>query len=120
MDPEGLEELVSRLQQTFEKHRVLRAIVFGSFGREEESRRSDLDLIIIQDTQKRFLDRYDDLLREVAQAVPGRDVDLLIYTPQELAHVADRPLIATALREGKVIYESKQELTTDDRDSQTG
>lgn len=63
----------------------------------------------MQDTPKRFLDRYDDLLREVVQAVPGRDVDLLIYTPQELAQMADRPLIAVALREGKVIYESEQE-----------
>jgi predicted nucleotidyltransferase len=109
MEPEGLGVLASRLQPTFEKHRVLRAIVFGSFGREEETRRSDLDLILVQDTPKRFLDRYDDLLREVAQAVPGRDVDLLIYTPQELAQMADRSLIATALREGKVIYESEQE-----------
>lgn len=104
-----LEALASRLQTVFEKHRVLRVIVFGSFGRGEASRHSDLDLIIVQNTQKRFLDRYDELLREIVQAVPGRDVDLLIYTPQELAQIAHRPLIAAALREGKVIYESKQE-----------
>ena len=108
MEPGGLEELALHLNAIFEKHHVLRAIVFGSFGRGEASRRSDLDLIVIQDTQKRFLDRYDELLQEIVQAVPGRDVDLLIYTPQELAQIAHRPLIATALREGKVIYESEQ------------
>jgi len=105
---QDLETLASKLQTIFEKHRVLRAIVFGSFGRGEASQHSDLDLIVVQDTQKRFLDRYDELLREIVPAVPGRDVDLLIYTPQELAQMADRPFIRTALREGKVIYESKQ------------
>jgi predicted nucleotidyltransferase len=106
---QDLETLASNLQTIFEKHCVLRAIVFGSFGRGEASRHSDLDLIVVQDTPKRFLDRYDELLREIVPAVPGRDVDLLIYTPQELAQIAHRPLIATALKEGKVIYESEQE-----------
>lgn len=104
MEHDSLETLASQLQGIFEKHNVLRAIVFGSLGRGEATRRSDLDLIIIQDTQKRFLDRYDELLREIAQAVPGRDVDLLIYTPQELTQMSHRPLIAAAMREGKVIY----------------
>jgi predicted nucleotidyltransferase len=107
-EQDALETLASQLRPIFEKHRVLRAIVFGSLGRGEASRRSDLDLIVVQETDKRFLDRYDDLLREIAQMAPGRDVDLLIYTPQELAGMADRPFIATALREGKVIYESEQ------------
>lgn len=109
MEQGELGALLSQLRAIFEKHRILRAIVFGSFGRGEVSRHSDLDLILIQNTQKRFLDRYDELLYEIVHAVPGRDVDLLIYTPKELAQMADRPFIATALREGKVIYESEQE-----------
>ena len=103
-----LTQLASQLRPTFEKHRILRAIVFGSLARGEASRHSDLDLIVVQETDKRFLDRYDDLLREIAQAVSGRDVDPLIYTPQELDQMVDRPFIARALREGKVIYESEQ------------
>jgi predicted nucleotidyltransferase len=103
------DQLAARLRPTFEKRRVLRAIVFGSLARGEASRRSDLDLIVIQNTEKRFLDRYDDLLRDVTQAVPGRDIDMLIYTPQELNRMAHRPFIAAALREGKTIYESSQE-----------
>jgi len=108
-DQSQLADLASRLRPIFVKHRVLRAVVFGSLARGEASRRSDLDLIVVQDTQKRFLERYDDLLREITQAVPGRDVDLLIYTPEELAAIAERHFIAAALREGKVIYESSQE-----------
>jgi predicted nucleotidyltransferase len=104
-----LDGLAARLRPIFEHHRVSRVVAFGSLARGEASRRSDLDLLIVQDTAKPFLARYDDLLREVVQAVPGRDVDVLIYTPQEVAQLADRPLIATALKEGRTIYESHQE-----------
>ena len=78
--------------------------MFGSLVR-GESRRSDVDLLLVQETDKRFLDRYDGLLREITHAVSGREVDLLIYTPQELAQLAHRPFINTALREGQTIYE---------------
>jgi predicted nucleotidyltransferase len=101
--------LASRLRPLFEKYGVLRAIVFGSLARGEDTRRSDLDLLIVQETDKPFLDRYDRLLKEIVQAVPGRDVDLLIYTPDELVSLAERRFVATALREGKAIYESEQE-----------
>lgn len=108
MEQDILGKLTSRLRAVFEKQQILRAIVFGSLARGEESRHSDLDLIIIQDTEKRFLDRYDELLREIVRAVPEWNVDLLIYTPQELDQMAGQPLIATALKEGRLLYESEQ------------
>jgi predicted nucleotidyltransferase len=109
MERNLLDDLSLRLRPTFEKHHVLRAIIFGSVARGEASRRSDLDLIIVQQTDKRFLERYDDLLSEIVRVVPGMDVDLLIYTPQELRRISDRPLIKSALTHGKVIYESHEE-----------
>lgn len=107
--PKELDSLALRLAPVFRKHRVLRAIAFGSLARGDVSRHSDLDLIVVQETEKRFLDRYDDLLPEIVRTVPGRDVDLLIYTPQELARIAERPFISMALREGRTIDESRQE-----------
>lgn len=109
MKSDGLPEISAKLAPVFHRHAVRRAIVFGSLARGDESRRSDLDLIVIQETDKRFLDRYDALASEITACVAGRDVDLLIYTERELAQIRDRPLIASALREGKVIYESEQE-----------
>jgi predicted nucleotidyltransferase len=107
-----LDNLATRLRSTFEKHRVLRAIVFGSLARGEGSRRSDIDLMIIQQTEKPFLARYDGILSEITQAVSGRDVDLLIYTPEELAQLSHRRWIARVLQEGKTIYESECEPTS--------
>jgi predicted nucleotidyltransferase len=99
--------LHKQLMPVLQRHNIQKAIVFGSFARGETSRRSDVDLILIQQTDKRFLDRYDGLLYEMSCAVPGRDLDVLIYTPEELTAMMQRRFIATILREGKVIYESK-------------
>jgi len=100
------ENLGQALRPILQRYGVRRAILFGSMTRGDLSRHSDVDLIVIQETDKRFLDRYDGILAEITTALERRTVDLLIYTPEELAAIADRPFVATALREGEVLYES--------------
>ena len=107
--PDLLDEIDVQLHPIFRKYDVLQAVAFGSLATGDASRRSDLDLIIIQNTSKRFLDRYTGILQELSSAVTDRDVDLLIYTPQELTQLAERPFLQQALREGTIIYESQQE-----------
>jgi len=109
--PEGrVTEEINRLRERwlpiFHRHRIRKAILFGSWARGEASPRSDLDLIVVEETDKRFFDRYDGLFAELSRAFPERELDLLIYTPEELAAMAGRRFIASALREGRVIYES--------------
>ena len=99
--------LKKKLQPIFKEKKVKKAILFGSLAREEASRHSDIDLILIQNTNLRFLDRYDGVLSALSQALPEWDVDLLIYTPSELAEISGRRFIKQALREGKVLYESE-------------
>ena len=101
-----LTNLRRKLRPILKRYRVRQAILFGSLARGEDTSRSDLDLILVQDTDKRFLDRYDGILADVSAVAGNRDVDLLIYTPEELEAISERPFIARALREGKVIYES--------------
>ncbi len=107
MAQDELDRIAERLRPIFIRRGIKRALVFGSLARGEASRRSDLDLIVVMDTDARFLDRYDALLGLIARAIPERAVDLLIYTPQELERLAQRRFIAAALREGKIIYESE-------------
>jgi predicted nucleotidyltransferase len=104
----ALQRLRDLLLPVLQKYHIRKAIVFGSFARGEATRRSDIDLILIQETDKRFFDRYDGLLYEL-NLVADHPVEALIYTPEELLSIAHRPFIETALREGKVIYEQEQE-----------
>ena len=73
---------------------------------ETRDRYSDLDIIIVQDTEKGFFDRASDF-GEVRSAWP-RSLDMLIYTPDELDEMLAerRPFIEIALEEGVVIYEA--------------
>lgn len=102
-----LAELGERLRPALERHGFERAIVFGSVARGDASQRSDLDLILVKRTTQRFLDRYEGVLYDLYDLAPEREIEALIYTPEELDQLSSRPFIATALREGKVIYEAE-------------
>ncbi|HJS20608.1 MAG TPA: nucleotidyltransferase domain-containing protein [Anaerolineales bacterium] len=102
-----LDALRKKLQPLFKEHQIEKAILFGSLARNEASRHSDIDLILIKKTNLRFFDRYDGLLTSFSQALPEWNVDILIYTPEELAQISGRRFIQQALEEGKILYESK-------------
>ena len=99
------EQSLSCLTPLFVKYGVQKAVLFGSFARGTASRRSDIDLMLIVPTEKRFFDRYDEIQVEIVDLLKGRFVDILIYTPIELEAMAHRKFIQTILREGVVVYE---------------
>jgi uncharacterized protein len=101
-----IDDLKKKLEPIFKGHKIRKAILFGSFTRNEATRHSDIDLILVQNTNLRFLDRYDGILAAICRALPAWDVDLLIYTPEELARISSRRFISQALEEGKTLYES--------------
>lgn len=96
--------IVSRLA----KLNPSRIILFGSHARGDSDRFSDIDIIIIKETNKRFLDR----LTEVAHALSGipDKIDAFVYTPREFAEMKKNgnPFILKAIKEGKVIYEASK------------
>lgn len=104
-DTATIREIAERFAPVFGRYGIQKAILFGSVARGEASRRSDIDLILIQRTTKRFLDRYDGILRDLNRESPGPAVDVLIYTPGEFERIGKRGFIARAVREGKVLFE---------------
>jgi hypothetical protein len=100
---EGLGPLRARLVPHLKPAR--KAIVFGSVARGEADEWSDLDLVIIAETSRPFLERFKDFagLYDVWPRL-----DLLIYTPGEFAAmIADgNPFIERVLQEGVVVHEA--------------
>ena len=99
-----INQISRRLKPLFEKNRVKKVILFGSVARGTQTRKSDLDLVIILETGKRFFDRYDDF-EEINDLMAGRHIDMLIYSPEEFERISHRKFIQTILSEGKIIYE---------------
>ena len=80
---------------------VQRVVLFGSMVEGDPGLASDLDLLIVWDTPMDFVTRTAELYRRLQPRVAA---DLLAYTPDEFARMADRPFIRNALKEGKVLY----------------
>ena len=107
MEQKELRKIQSLLNPIFDKNKVKQAILFGSAARRTETRKSDLDLMIVMESDKRFFDRFE-AFNEIFSLLKGKALDLLIYTPEELNKISDRPFIRSLLKEGQLIYEQRE------------
>ncbi len=93
-----LERILNRLKIDPSVRLVL---LFGSLARGDARDHSDIDLIVVKETEKRFLDRLDEFYDDAREAM-----DILVYTPQEFEEMKQRPFVKRALQEGKILYEA--------------
>ncbi len=91
-----------------ERNGVLKAVLFGSASSDTATQKSDIDLMILMETTKRFFDRFDDF-DQIYDIAKGNAVDILIYTPDELKAISHRPFIKRILENGRTIYERREE-----------
>ena len=96
---ENLRRLVSVCRQ---KPEVRAVYVFGSSASDEIGPTSDLDVLVVRETNLRFWDRGDDLRRESAVDVR---LDLIVVTPDEYAHQLHRTSFGqTILGSARCVY----------------
>ena len=98
--PERVKDIVDALK-TYEPEKV---ILFGSSARGDADRYSDIDLVVIKRTDKRFVERLVEAARYLDLPV---SVDLFVYTPEEFEVMVENanPFIERVLSEGRIIYE---------------
>ena len=88
---------------TFLPFNPIKIILFGSMATDHHDEHSDVDLIIVYDTNKRFFDRLAELY--MSWSFP-RAVDILAYTPQEFeAMLEETYFLQDVVSSGKVLYE---------------
>lgn len=100
-----IQEVAARLG---EAARAKQVILFGSHARGESESNSDVDFLIIAESNlPRF--KRSRALYKMFRPYPFA-MDLLVYTPEEVEKSRRTPLsfISTVLKEGKTLYERRE------------
>lgn len=96
-----LKDVTDRLIEYYQPDKI---ILYGSHATQIANEESDLDLLIIKDSEKRSIDRrieVENLLSD--RVIP---LDILIYTPKEMFYLFSigSPFIEEILEKGRLIY----------------
>ena len=97
-----LKKELPRIKEELIKLGALKIILFGSAVRNELGLMSDIDLVVIIESNKSYIERSVEIYKKIQPI----QVDLLIYTPYEFNHMSKENLfIQHILKEGKLIFE---------------
>jgi len=94
-----LERCINLLRKEYHPEKIL---LFGSLASGRVSRWSDIDLIIVKDTKKPFLDRSKEVLLLLK---PKVGMDIFVYTPEEFRQLSERRFFKEEIIGKGVIYE---------------
>jgi uncharacterized protein len=108
LSPE-LDKITKQIVARLQAHYVpLKVILFGSYASGNAHFDSDLDLLIIKETDDRFIDRWV-AVREILSD-PSRKIaiETLVLTPNEISERLARgdQFISDILQNGQVLYAS--------------
>lgn len=100
------ERLEKVLQLIVERYQPEKIILFGSYAYGTPRRDSDVDLLIVKDTDADPHDRAIEVQRAFDEAQDGLSFTILVRTPRELQQRLDwhDPFIAKIVQKGLVLY----------------
>ena len=101
MDEKLLETISTRIAEAIRPQKI---ILFGSWARGERDAHSDIDLLIIHESDLPRPQRYAQVRRLFwGMGIP---IDILVYTPEEFERYQAVPgsFTYTVAHEGKVLY----------------
>lgn len=90
----SFEELKGRLFPIFQQYDVKKAVLFGSYGKGNATRKSDVDLLV--DSGLRGL-RFVGLIEAVRSALDGKEIDLFDVSHIEKGSRIDEEIIQTGV-----------------------
>ncbi len=101
--PEIIREITQKIAAEYLPEKI---ILFGSHAYGQPHEHSDIDLLIIKETDKRPIDRWMEVKRMLRDRNRAVSVSPLVYTPAELSYrlSINDFFIRQVLEKGKVLY----------------
>ena len=101
-----LENELDRILNILKKRNPDTILLFGSLAEGGIESFSDIDLIIVESTEKPFFSRIEEIRRLIHPRVA---IDIFIYTPEEFGSmVGTNSFIREAVARGKILYEKQK------------
>lgn len=88
---------------------IKKIIVFGSYARKKLTENSDLDVLVVQDTDIPWYKRLTGLSREDVAV----SIDMLVFTPDEFEELKTKTgsVVVEAIKEGITVYEEQSAVS---------
>ena len=101
---QDLDNVVSRIVEFYQPEKV---ILFGSYASGNAHEGSDLDLLLVKQTDEHPFNRAAGIRKALRDIL--LPMDILVYTPSEIANDQERKFtfIHDVLKSGKVLYAIK-------------
>jgi predicted nucleotidyltransferase len=105
---EAVERELASIVKALRPYRPKKILLFGSFARGDYHALSDIDLLIVKESDKKFTDRIVEVLNLCDSTIP---LEALVYTPAEYDQLLaeGNSFIDQAVREGRVLYDEAEE-----------
>ena len=102
-----LEDISGRLIKYYDPERI---ILFGSYGEKSLKNGSDIDLIVIKQTDKRLIERQIEVERILCDRL--LPLDIIVYTSEEVRFLYSigSPFIEEVMEKGRVLYMRKMTM----------
>ena len=101
-----LKELRRIKKELIKKFQPVKIILFGSLANGKVRSNSDIDLVIVKDTKKPFIDRAIDA---ALSTQPNFAIDFLVYTPDEFKKMSlKNNYFFKEISKGEVLYEAQE------------
>ncbi|RMH87296.1 MAG: nucleotidyltransferase domain-containing protein, partial [Calditrichaeota bacterium] len=99
-------KIIRQIRDAIAAYAPERVYLFGSYARNEADDVSDVDIVVIKETEEEFFDRMKQVVKLLN--LP-RAIDVLVYTPEEFQEMLRRgnAFAEMVVEEGVIIYEQE-------------
>lgn len=100
-----VEELKSLFEPVLSKTTAQKVYLFGSMARGTADEYSDVDLVIVADTERPFVERFKDFM-DLLKVSPAA-IEMIVYTQDEFHRMYEQNngFILNVIEKGKILYE---------------